>query len=83
MAAGDAVAAGIPPEVVGERVAEAILSNQPYIFTHPEFRGPVDERFAAISAGFDDAEKSEALKVVTAEEREQQIATVAALRAGD
>ena len=58
------VMAGIPTEPVGQRVVEAIKDNDLYIFTHTEFRGAVEARFAAIMAAFDKSEKSKALSVL-------------------
>lgn len=62
------VMAGIPTEPVGQRVVEAIKDNDLYIFTHPEFRGAVEARFAAIIAAFDKSEKSKALSVLAKRE---------------
>jgi NAD(P)-dependent dehydrogenase (short-subunit alcohol dehydrogenase family) len=50
--------AGLPPEVVGERVVEAIAAQELYIFTHPGFRPAVQKRFAAIDAAFERAQAS-------------------------
>lgn len=47
----------IEPEVVARRVVEAVKTNELYIVTHPETRGPVEERFAAIMAAYDRAEE--------------------------
>jgi NAD(P)-dependent dehydrogenase (short-subunit alcohol dehydrogenase family) len=58
------VQGGIDPDIVGERVLEAIKANELYIFTHPEMKAAVDARFAAINAGFKHAEESHALKAV-------------------
>jgi NAD(P)-dependent dehydrogenase (short-subunit alcohol dehydrogenase family) len=58
------VQGGIDPDIVGERVLEAIKANDLYIFTHPEMKAAVDARFAAINAGFKHAEESRALKAV-------------------
>jgi hypothetical protein len=58
------VQAGIDPDVVGERVLEAIKAGELYIFTHPEMRAAVEVRFEAIRAGFKHAEESHALKAV-------------------
>ena len=60
--AAASVFGGIPPEVVGERVVEAVRGDELYIFTHTEFRAPVAARFDAILAGFDKAAESPALK---------------------
>lgn len=62
--AAQAVMSGIDPDVVGARVLEAIEKNETYIFTHPNLREFVQMRFAGIMAGFDAAERSEALKAV-------------------
>jgi NAD(P)-dependent dehydrogenase (short-subunit alcohol dehydrogenase family) len=42
--------AGIDPSEVAARVLAAIREDELYVFTHPEMRGEVDERFAAIQA---------------------------------
>lgn len=55
---------GIDTEIVGSRVLEAIESNEAYIFTHPHYRQVADERYKAVSKGFDDAEASPALESV-------------------
>jgi len=55
---------GIDTEIAGNRVVEAIEKNEAYIFTHPNYRQVVDDRYKDISKGFDDAEKSPALKSV-------------------
>jgi len=55
------VASGIDPERVGARVLEAILAGERYIFTHPDMRGLVQQRFARILEGFDAADASPAL----------------------
>ncbi len=60
--ADSAVESGIDPERVGRRVLEAVLADEPYIFTHPDMRGLVQARFAAIMAGFDAADASPALE---------------------
>jgi hypothetical protein len=51
--ASTAVLAGIDPLYVGELVREGIENDWPYIFTDTEFEPAVEERFAAIKAGFD------------------------------
>jgi NAD(P)-dependent dehydrogenase (short-subunit alcohol dehydrogenase family) len=45
--------AGIDPGAVAARVLDAIRNEQFYIFTHPNMRQGVDERFAAIEAAMD------------------------------
>ena len=52
------VLSGIDVEVVAGRVLEAVLDNDFYIFTHPELRPAVEQRFAAILAAFDKAAAS-------------------------
>ena len=49
------VAAGLDPAEVAVRVLAAIREDELYVFTHPEFRGEVDARFAAIQAAMDRA----------------------------
>jgi NAD(P)-dependent dehydrogenase (short-subunit alcohol dehydrogenase family) len=58
------VQAGIPADVVGACVFEAVRDNDFYIFTHPDMRGSVEQRFARIMAGFDKAADRAALKGV-------------------
>jgi NAD(P)-dependent dehydrogenase (short-subunit alcohol dehydrogenase family) len=48
--------AGLDPSQVAARVLAAIRENELYVFTHPEMRDEVDERFAAIQAAMDKAE---------------------------
>jgi NAD(P)-dependent dehydrogenase (short-subunit alcohol dehydrogenase family) len=55
------VLSGIPAEVVGRRVVEAVKANELYIFTHPGSRDAVAARFQRILAAFDEAEASPAL----------------------
>lgn len=62
--AAQAVLSGIDPDVVGQRVLEAIRAGETYIFTHPNMREFVQARFAGIMAGFDAADASQALKAV-------------------
>jgi NAD(P)-dependent dehydrogenase (short-subunit alcohol dehydrogenase family) len=58
------VLGGIDPDIVGERVVEAISHDEFYIFTHPEMKTAVEARFEGIRAGFRHAEESQALKAV-------------------
>ncbi|MBW8815326.1 MAG: SDR family NAD(P)-dependent oxidoreductase [Caulobacterales bacterium] len=51
----------IEPERVGERVLEAVRAGERYIFTHPDMRSLVQDRFARIMRAFDDADASAAL----------------------
>lgn len=45
--------AGIDPSEVAARVVAAIREDEFYVFTHPEMRVEVDQRFAAIQAAMD------------------------------
>ena len=56
------VQAGIPADVVGGCVFEAVRDNDFYIFTHPDMRPAVQQRFQRIMEGFDKAETRDALK---------------------
>jgi NAD(P)-dependent dehydrogenase (short-subunit alcohol dehydrogenase family) len=47
------IAAGIDPAEVAARALNAIREDELYIFTHPNMRAGVDERFAAIQAAMD------------------------------
>lgn len=58
------VTTGIDPEIVGERIVEAIMNDEYYVFTHPHFRPVNIERAANINRGFDIADSSPALKEV-------------------
>ncbi len=51
----------LDPEVVGERVVEAIKANELYIITHPEMKPVVEARCARLLRAFDRAANSEAL----------------------
>jgi NAD(P)-dependent dehydrogenase (short-subunit alcohol dehydrogenase family) len=44
---------GLDPAEVAARVLSAIREGELYVFTHPNMRGEVDERFAAIQAAMD------------------------------
>jgi NAD(P)-dependent dehydrogenase (short-subunit alcohol dehydrogenase family) len=50
--------AGLDPSQVAAQVLAAIRADELYVFTHPEMRGEVDERFAAIEAAMDRAAHS-------------------------
>ena len=54
----EVIDAGLDPEVVGNRVVEALLAQELYIFTHPNYRSWVQKRFADIDAAFERAESS-------------------------
>jgi len=47
--------AGIDPSEVATRVLTAIREDEFYVFTHPDMRAGIDERFAAILAAIDKA----------------------------
>jgi NAD(P)-dependent dehydrogenase (short-subunit alcohol dehydrogenase family) len=47
--------AGLDPSQIAARVLAAIRADELYVFTHPEMRGEVEERFAAIMAAMDKA----------------------------
>jgi NAD(P)-dependent dehydrogenase (short-subunit alcohol dehydrogenase family) len=49
----DFVRTGIDPHDVAQRAVTAIRENELYVFTHPEMRNAVDERFRSILAAFD------------------------------
>jgi NAD(P)-dependent dehydrogenase (short-subunit alcohol dehydrogenase family) len=55
------VQAGIDPDVVGACVFEAVRDNDLYIFTHPDMRPAVEQRFERIMQGFDKAKRRSAL----------------------
>jgi NAD(P)-dependent dehydrogenase (short-subunit alcohol dehydrogenase family) len=63
-AAAQQVLSGIDPDIVGERVLEAVKAGELYIFTHANLRPFVEQRFQMILAAFDRATESEALKAV-------------------
>lgn len=47
------VRTGMDPADVARRVVAAIQNDELYVFTHPEMRGALEERFRAILAAFD------------------------------
>lgn len=55
------VTGGIPADRVGERVVEAVEGGEFYVFTHPDMRTYVEQRFGRIMEGFDAADRSPAL----------------------
>jgi NAD(P)-dependent dehydrogenase (short-subunit alcohol dehydrogenase family) len=55
---------GIDPDIVGNRVLEAVTSGEFYIFTHPAMRAFVEARFQMILGAFDAATNSPALASV-------------------
>lgn len=46
---------GLDPVIVANKTLAAIRAEELYVFTHPEARGAVDRRFAAIQAALDKA----------------------------
>ena len=52
-----AIDRGLEPEDVGRMVRDAVVRDDLYVFTHPEQRSEVAERFDRILAAFDDIEK--------------------------
>ena len=46
---------GLDPDVVAARTLEAIKDDELYIFTHPQMRGELEERFAAIKGAMEKA----------------------------
>ena len=59
---------GLAVEVVGERVVEALLAGELYIFTHPNYRSLVQQRYQAIDAAFERAAASPLLAHIRDEE---------------
>jgi NAD(P)-dependent dehydrogenase (short-subunit alcohol dehydrogenase family) len=59
---------GLPADVVGERVVEALKNKELYIFTHPNYRQVLQKRFKAIDAAFERSESSPLLAAVLNEE---------------
>ena len=62
------VDAGIAPEIVGERVLEAINAGELYIFTHPNYRKSIAARSKAIDDAFERAAASPLLQHVLDED---------------
>lgn len=58
------VKAGISADIVGACVLEAVRDNDLYIFTHPDMRSAVEQRFERIMQGFDKAAGRKALSGV-------------------
>jgi NAD(P)-dependent dehydrogenase (short-subunit alcohol dehydrogenase family) len=61
---GQNVVNGIDPDIVGNRVLEAVKNGELYIFTHPAMRPFVEQRFQMILGAFDAAGHSAALESV-------------------
>ncbi|MBV9758727.1 MAG: SDR family NAD(P)-dependent oxidoreductase [Alphaproteobacteria bacterium] len=57
LAAGvaEGVRTGMDPSAVAARVLSAIRADELYVFTHPEMRGELEARFAAVLAAMDAA----------------------------
>jgi NAD(P)-dependent dehydrogenase (short-subunit alcohol dehydrogenase family) len=49
------VGSGMDPSEVAARTVSAIRRGELYVFTHPEARGEIDDRFAAVTAALDAA----------------------------
>ena len=49
---GERTDAGIDPRSVAVQVLDAIRNDELYVFTHPETRSQVDERYAAVTVAF-------------------------------
>jgi len=56
-AVAELVRNGIDPDTVAERALAAIAKDEPYVFTHPEFRSALAGRFDQILAAFDKPEQ--------------------------
>ena len=52
------VTTGMDAAVVGERVVEALLADELYIFTHPNYRPSVKARWQAVDSAFERADHS-------------------------
>ena len=52
-----AVAEGLDPEHVGRMVRQAVIDDQPFIFTHADTRALVDARYERMKESFDWAER--------------------------
>jgi hypothetical protein len=46
---------GLDPSDVARQVLTAICEDELYVFTHPQMRGEMEERFAAILSAMDKA----------------------------
>lgn len=65
--AAELVENGIPAELVGLRVVEALEAGEFYIFTHPSHRELIQQRFKAIDDAFERASKSPLLQEIVDE----------------
>lgn len=59
---------GLDVDIVGERVVEAIAAGELYIFTHPNYRKVLQQRFKAIDEAFERSAASPLLAHVLNEE---------------
>jgi len=59
---------GLAPDIVGKRVVEAVSHKELYIFTHPNYRKVVQDRFKAIDDAFARSESSPLLAAILDEE---------------
>jgi len=59
---------GLDVDIVGERVVEAITAGELYIFTHPNYRKVLQQRFKAIDEAFERSAASPLLAHVLDEE---------------
>ncbi len=60
--AGQLVANGMPPEILGDWVLECMQRDARYIFTHPDMAPLIDMRYAAIKEEFARSEANATLK---------------------
>jgi hypothetical protein len=59
---------GIDVAIVGERVVEALIDKEFYIFTHPNYRSLMQEKTSAIDEAFAKSEQSPLLKNIVNQE---------------
>jgi NAD(P)-dependent dehydrogenase (short-subunit alcohol dehydrogenase family) len=62
------VESGIEVSVVGNRVVEALIAGEMYIFTHPGYRPVIGQRASAIDAAFERAAQSPLLQHIADEQ---------------
>ncbi len=55
------ISEGLDPDTVGQRVLEAVVAKELYIFTHPNYRSVTQARFKAIDSAFQRAGESDLL----------------------
>ena len=53
---------GIEVSIVGKRLVEALSAGEMYVFTHPQYRSAIEQRFKAIDAAFESAAQSPLLQ---------------------